>query len=85
MRQFPRICGIYDVLYMMPGMKHFARCEINWNPSVVYVMIIILSVRFSFRWFVFPNLSSRKQRLIIMTCNLVWRACSPTIITPPSR
>jgi hypothetical protein len=29
MRQFPRICGIYDVLYMMPGMKHFARCEIN--------------------------------------------------------
>jgi hypothetical protein len=49
MWQLTRICGIYHVLYMMPGVKHFGTHEINLNLSVVYVMIAILRVRFGFR------------------------------------
>jgi uncharacterized membrane protein YesL len=48
MWELTRICKIYHVIYLIPGVVHFGTRNINLNLSVIQMMISILRVRFGF-------------------------------------
>jgi hypothetical protein len=45
MWQLTQICGIYHILYVIPGVTHFQTHHITLNLSIVGVMISLLKVR----------------------------------------
>jgi hypothetical protein len=48
MWELTRICKIYHVIYLIPGVFHFGTRNINLNLSVIQMMISILRDRFDF-------------------------------------